>query len=1008
MGDRGYGRGRGRGGGGGPQRGSGFGGGGRGGGGGYGGRGGPPARGGGRGGPPGAGRGGGPTIYAETTPAQLPTRLTDNSQQQLIQTFKSVSYQPERPLRPGFGTLGTRILLRANFFAVRLPKGPYYEYAVVVTEVRGAKGGAKGGKGKGKGKAPAPAGGGGAEEEEEDGNVKAGVKRRVFELLELEPSFQQFLPSVAHDNSQRLVSAKKLPEPLEISVRYMDEDEKKPRQDAATYNVSIRFTGTIDLNEIMRNVEGDLQYRNVDLQPALSALNLIFQQHARRTGTRLGKPDDNGASKYFFDPGQHRTTLVPGVELWQGFFSSIRPAHKQLVVNVNVCYTAFMEPQNLADALLAFNQGSHGAMPTLNKGIVDSIRVKTKHLGYKKKLFHVGTNSARNQKFHCEEFGGEISVENYFDRKYKIKLRHPTDLPVVSVGVMIKNGRKEHQWVPAEVCDILSGCPRRGKLNERETSSMIRYACNPPRQNAEDIVNKGLPLLGLTQNTSTLDAFGIKVDRDMSVIEGRVLTPPGISYGRGVPKVQNGSWNILDVKFIRGATATPWWVLYVQDGVNLVKKPDDIIPLVTAFDQKCKKSGMTMPNAQPILLPRAILPPPFRDDAARSKALNVIRKILTEQLNKTGPPGFVLVLLEKVDKFIYPGIKTMGDVELGIHTLHMQLNKALIPAKQDQYLSNVALKLNTKLGGVNHKLDDTAMQWLKKKPTMMVGIDVTHAGPGSREGTPSIAAVVASINDTFVQFPASIRIQKHARNKETLDELQAMLIERLQLYEKYNKKLPERVFIFRDGVSEGQFKAVLNEELPQVLKAFQALSTQKRGAYKPQLSIVVCGKRHHARMLATHRDNADNKGNTKPGTVVDRGVTSVFDFNFYLQAHAGLQGTVKSTLYNVIYDETRFSADEIQKGTNDVSYLYARATKAVSLIPPAYYADLACERGRCYLNDFLNADDDTKSSVRSSRARTRAERDAEKEAEKQRVFEAARVAWGKGLHPNLRETMFYI
>lgn len=43
---------------------------------------------------------------------------------------------------------------------------------------------------------------------------------------------------------------------------------------------------------------------------------------------------------------------------------------------------------------------------------------------------------------------------------------------------------------------------------------------------------------------------------------------------------------------------------------------------------------------------------------------------------------------------------------------------------------------------------------------MMVGIDVTHPGPGSREGTPSIAAVVASVDDSFVQFPASLRIQQ--------------------------------------------------------------------------------------------------------------------------------------------------------------------------------------------------------------------------------------------------------
>jgi hypothetical protein len=189
-----------------------------------------------------------------------------------------------------------------------------------------------------------------------------------------------------------------------------------------------------------------------------------------------------------------------------------------------------------------------------------------------------------------------------------------------------------------------------------------------------------------------------------------------------------------------------------------------------------------------------------------------------------------------------------------------------------------------------------------------------------------------------------------------------------------------------------------------MLDAFKRVPQTK--PYRPSLTIIICGKRHHAKFWPTESQFADRNGNTRPGTVVDRGVTAVFDFDFYLQAHAGLQGHVKATHYTVVYDENHLGADEVQQGTHTASYLYARATKAVSLVPAAYYADLACERGRCYLNDFLSADDKVSSSVATGKGKGKGKVD--KEEEKKSVFEAAKKAWGEGVHPDLRGSMFYI
>ena len=76
--------------------------------------------------------------------------------------------------------------------------------------------------------------------------------------------------------------------------------------------------------------------------------------------------------------------------------------------------TAFVKTGNLADKLFEFNQSSRGAMPTLPKGMIKSIRVRATHLGYRKKLFAIASTSARSTYFDCAKHGGKISVEQYF------------------------------------------------------------------------------------------------------------------------------------------------------------------------------------------------------------------------------------------------------------------------------------------------------------------------------------------------------------------------------------------------------------------------------------------------------------------------------------------------------------------------------------------------------------------------------------------------------------------
>ncbi|KAI0773186.1 Piwi-domain-containing protein [Trametes elegans] len=870
------------------------------------------------------------------------------------------------PLRPGWGKLGRASQLRTNFFAVRAPKDAVvYEYEIAFSPSAQAKGDRRG---------------------------------RILELVERSPAMANLKQYIAHDRSQRLVSARQLPQPLSVPIQYLEEDQDN-NPNPLKFTVDIKFQRELRMSTLNEYMDGKPEHRDVDTQPFLSALNLIVQSNASKRGIRVG------GNKYFFPSTHEHFPLSLGVEAYRGFFMSVRPMYKQLMVNINVCMTAFYTPGNLAQAMVEFKRQTGGGMP---QAFADRLKVATKHLGYTKKstIARIMTSlTARRTQFDCEEFGRKVTVEEFFELKYKLTLRHADDLPLINTSM----NPKRPIYLPAEVCEIVSGQAFRGKLDGDQTAAMIRFACNPPEFNGNAIVHQGFEQLGLGpgQQPSTLAAFGVSVDPQMAVVPSRVLPPPGINYSSGRAQIRNAGWNIVDVKLQSGGTIASWAVLLVQEGRRDEFKganDPELTEFLKTFLRKCAASGINGANKPPQILPPVNLPRPHGDNN-RERALDAIRQTLRNNLNRTAKPSFILVLLSGIDKYIYPGIKKLCDIDMGLQTVHMLLNKARDSRgnRQDQYFSNVVLKVNTKLGGINHSLDPASMRWLTEKKTMVMGIDVTHPSPRSIPGSPSIAAVVASIDDNFIQYPASLKLQKPDWNKESkemVEKLTEMTIERLQLYKKKNGRFPDRILVYRDGVSEGQYHLVIREELPKIQAAFKQISP--KAPYKPTLTIAICGKRHHARFWPTAANDMTRNGNTVPGTVVDKGITDIYNFDFYLQAHDGLQGHVRPTHYTVVYDENRYQADVLQQGTHTASYLYARATKAVSLVPAAYYADIACERGRDYLNVLLNLVDD-RSSVAGGPRTT-----ADREAEKERVYEDAVKVWGKGVHSDLQERMFYV
>ena len=246
-----------------------------------------------------------------------------------------------------------------------------------------------------------------------------------------------------------------------------------------------------------------------------------------------------------------------------------------------------------------------------------------------------------------------------------------------------------------------------------------------------------------------------------------------------------------------------------------------------------------------------------------------------------------MAVLPEKSKDLYSEIKRVGDNVLGIATQCVQ--SKLVQQAKPQVCANISLKINSKLGGVNHVIDPSELSPVFREPVIIFGADVTHPSP-TENGIPSIAAVVASMDANATKYYARVRAQRHEKQggaQEIINDLAVMVKELLVEFYKANRKLkPSKIIFYRDGVSEGQFDQVLVHEVRAVQQACMMLEKE----YRPRITFVVVQKRHHTRLFCEdRRDETGKARNVPPGTTVDSGITHPYEFDFYLCSHFGIQ-----------------------------------------------------------------------------------------------------------------------
>eukprot|EP00800_Vazella_pourtalesii_P005026 TRINITY_DN1580_c0_g1_i2.p1 TRINITY_DN1580_c0_g1~~TRINITY_DN1580_c0_g1_i2.p1 ORF type:complete len:994 (-),score=231.91 TRINITY_DN1580_c0_g1_i2:120-3101(-) len=871
------------------------------------------------------------------TPAVIPPLPSTSTQGIKPSNF----FPPPRPKEGGYGSRGREIPLRLNFFPIVIPNVKLHMYHIDVFNDT-------------------------LKSEDKSVTQKYVCQSVMTALLK---KFQSDFPGEkpVYDRQATLYTKKPLWGDTSTRVFKVDWLDSENGDRKRLHRVVFTKVATIDLSSIQEFISRTKPYKTaVDRQEdfdrgrtAIQAIEVIMRQLPQSKHVTVGR-------SFYFDPGQNPPNLGEGCDIWEGYFQSLRPGQWKPFINIDTSVSGMMKDLNLID-FICDAVGAQDPRDAMRKKMVlqrmlCNLKIATRHGGFRR-VYKIN-NSARKVfgqppsqlKFKLEE-GPETNAEKYFMQKYKIRLEYP-DLPCITVG-------SKGTALPMEVCTIVKGQHKLGKLTGDQTANMIRYAAKPAFEKEkviQQIANREIVL-----NDPLLAHYGIKPSNKMIEVNGRILDIPTIIYSNKTINPRDGSWNLIDVVFSVGKTMDNWGIL---DFVGI----RDVGQFIREVQSVGGNSGMRINEPRFVENPRIN----SRDDDYKKKE-QIRQEFKRVHKNYPGLQMIVVFINGKPfpieNKDMYGHIKTICDSELGVNSQCVK-DKNLFKINKST-IANICLKMNAKLGGINHvvEMSRSPSAELFKRPIMFIGADVNHPGPGTDEYTPSIAAMVGSIDSKLAKYVSCVRFQKHSRSiadkiksdqplkrkerLEMIDKFEDMAYEVLQGFRQFCKgHLPERIIYYRDGVSEGQFIQVLDWELKALRRAAQRFHDEKPG-YEPAITLVCVQKRHHLRMFCSdRRDQVGKGGNVPPGTCVDKEVTHNLEFDFFLCSHFGLQGTSRPTHYHVLWDENNFDANSLQALTYQLCHTYARCTKAVSIPAPVYYAHWVAKRAAMSANF---RDDDTSS-----------------------------------------------
>ncbi|XP_026801499.1 piwi-like protein 1 [Pangasianodon hypophthalmus] len=647
------------------------------------------------------------------------------------------------------------------------------------------------------------------------------------------------------------------------------------------FGEKVQITVTLT-NELPPSSPVCLQFYNIIFRRILKILNM------QQIGRHYYNPEDP------LNIPQHRLTI------WPGFVTNILQYESSIMLCLDVSHKV-LRSETVLDFMASLRQcGDQRFVELCTKELVGVI-VLTKYNNKTYRIDDIAWDHTPNNTF--KKGDTDISFKEYYKKQYGLQITDGNQVLLVShVRRMGPSGAPPPgpALLIPEFC-YLTGLTDKMRNDFNIMKDLSTHTRLTPEQR-ENRLNRFISNMSKNASAQTaLSTWGLSFENKLLNVTGRVLPAERILQGARAfeynPWAADWSKEMRGLPLISSMPLENWLMFYTRRNADVAHS------LLQTLNKVSGPMGIRMQRAGMI-----------EYDDRQEALLRALQHNVGQQVQ------MVVVILPTNRKDKYDCVKKYLCVDCPTPSQCVVARTLSRPQALMTIATKIALQINCKMGGELWSVE------IPLKHLMIVGIDCYH---DTATGKRSIGALVASLNQGMSRWFSKCVLQ--SRGQEIIDGLKVALQAALKAYFRYNKCLPSRIIVYRDGVGDGMLQSVVSYEVPQIMQSIKAMGED----YAPKLSVVVVKKRIASRFFAL----LDAKlGNPPPGTVIDTEVTRPEWYDFFIVSQAVRLGSVAPTHYNVVYDSSGLKPDHMQRLTYKLCHMYYNWQGIVRVPAPCQYA----------------------------------------------------------------------